>query len=358
MNPFRTPRDIQRTIVEACDRTPRFAVVTVLDVAGSTPVKAGAKAIIDANGAIFGTVGGGMAEAEAQRRAPQAIQVGRPIVFTFDLEGSDVDSRDPICGGTMLFLVDPTAASHRATYAEAAAARQARKPGILLTTIQGQQDPRVDVRFVPHDALSSEAGFPDAEALRPVLERGQSQRFSQDSPAGHPWIVLAEPVVPNPLLVIFGGGHVGQALALQGNLVGFDVAVVDDRPEFTAPELYPEGVVTRCGPIDTQLDQLPITEDTFLVIVTRGHRHDAEVLAACLKKPSAYLGMIGSRRKVALMRKEFLQSGRATEAELNRVYAPIGLDIGAQTVPEIAASITAQLIAVRRRGTAPRILST
>ena len=92
-------------------------------------------------------------------------------------------------------------------------------------------------------------------------------------------------------------------------------------------------------------------DNTYVVIVTRGHEKDAEALAACVRRPAAYLGMIGSRRKVALMRKDFLESGRATAEEFDRVYAPIGLDIGAITVPEIAASIVAQLISVRRRKT-------
>ena len=86
------------------------------------------------------------------------------------------------------------------------------------------------------------------------------------------------------------------------------------------------------------------------MVVTRGHKHDAEALEACIHRPAAYIGMIGSKRKVALMRKDFIETGLATEAEFNRVFAPIGLDIGAVTVPEIAASVTAQLIAVRRKG--------
>ncbi len=90
--------------------------------------------------------------------------------------------------------------------------------------------------------------------------------------------------------------------------------------------------------------------ESYVVIVTRGHRSDAEALAACIHSPAAYVGMIGSRRKVAMMRREFAESGGATEQELARLYAPIGLDIGAVTVPEIATSILAELIAVRRRG--------
>ena len=109
------------------------------------------------------------------------------------------------------------------------------------------------------------------------------------------------------------------------------------------------------GPPDEEVAGFPFGADTYVVIVTRGHQHDAEALAACLRRPAAYVGMIGSRRKVALMRQDFVRSGRATAEELGRVYAPIGLDVGAVTVPEIATSIVAQLIAVRRKGSAPRM---
>jgi xanthine dehydrogenase accessory factor len=125
--------------------------------------------------------------------------------------------------------------------------------------------------------------------------------------------------------------------------------------EFTAAGLFSEGATTCCGQVDEEIGRLTIGDDTYIVIVTRGHQHDAEALAACLKKPAAYIGMIGSRRKVEMMRKEFVNSGLATAAEFDRVYAPIGLDIGSVTVPEIAASIVAQLIAVRRKGAAPKI---
>jgi xanthine dehydrogenase accessory factor len=111
----------------------------------------------------------------------------------------------------------------------------------------------------------------------------------------------------------------------------------------------------RCGEIAAELAGIPLANDSYVVIATRGHRHDAAALAACIRTPAAYVGMIGSRRKVAMMRHDFIQSGSATAEEFDRVYAPIGLEIGAETVPEIATSITAQLIAVRRKGSSPRI---
>ena len=125
--------------------------------------------------------------------------------------------------------------------------------------------------------------------------------------------------------------------------------------EFTDGALFPLGVATRCGEIPELLASGTIDGDTYIVIVTRGHEQDAEALKACLGSPAAYIGMIGSRRKVAMMRQGFIASGRATAEEFDRVWAPIGLDIGSVTVPEIATSIVAQLIAVRRGGTATRI---
>jgi len=147
---------------------------------------------------------------------------------------------------------------------------------------------------------------------------------------------------------------VGQAVARQAAEVGFEVSVLDDRDEFTRPELFPKGTLTRCAGVPQALGQFDFTPDTYVVLVSRGHQHDREALAVCLRKPTAYLGMIGSKRKVALVRRSFLDSG-TNEAEFDRVYAPIGLDIGAVTVPEIAASIVSQLVSVRGHGTASRM---
>ena len=278
-------------------------------------------------------------------------------MFDFNLVGEAVEGAEPICGGTMRVLVDPVAALRHPAYAAAAQARQRRQRGVLLTIVRGHKAPEIDkapeieVLFLRRKRNPRRNDLSPADALCSALARVETALFVKQAPQeGERLEVLVEPLVPNPLLVIAGGGHVGQALALQADLVGFDILVIDDRAEFTAADLFPEGTTTRCGPIAEEFARLAAGDDTYIVIVTRGHRHDAEALAACLKKPAAYIGMIGSRRKVGMMRKEFIDSGRATAAEFDRVYAPIGLDIGSLTVPEIAASITAQLIAVRRKG--------
>jgi len=355
MNLPSSAADIHRALVALADRGAAFALVVVLKEDGSTPRKAGAKALIEAGGAIQGTIGGGQVEAETQRRAVVAIRSGQPLVFDFTLAGSCARDDRPICGGVMRLLIDPAAAQHRAAYARAVEAERRRQRGVLLTAARVGSATGVVVRWLPPEAATATADFPGGPAIGAVLEREAPELFIQDLPqAGAQLQVLVEPLVPAPQLVIAGGGHIGQALAVQAGLVGFAVTVIDDRPAFTAPALYPAGVTTRCGDIARELAAWPMAADTFVAIVTRGHQQDRAALAACVRQPAGYLGMIGSRRKVALLRQDLLASGAATATEFDRVYAPIGLDIGAQTVPEIAASIVAQLIAVRRRGRAPR----
>jgi xanthine dehydrogenase accessory factor len=167
--------------------------------------------------------------------------------------------------------------------------------------------------------------------------------------------VFIEPLIPKPVLLIVGGGHVGQATAAQAALLGFEIVVFEDRPEFVHPKLFPPETTTRCGAVAEELAAFPVHQDTFIVLVSRGHQQDSVALRACIRRSAAYIGMIGSRRKVPLVRRQFLQNGWATAEEFDRVYAPIGLDLGAISVPEIAASIVAQMIAVRRKGAASKM---
>lgn len=345
------PIDVHRKVVEfaAADRS--FTVALILKAHGSTPCKAGVKAVIDENGRIWGTVGGGQVEAESQRRAVQACKSKRPVVFDLHLEGASATDDAPICGGTMRILIDPTAAEDCARYAQATEALRRRERGVLLTVIRTATETEVTAQWFPEKAIPSEAPFPGTEAIRLCLARETPRLFVEDTENQAARLeVFVEPVIPKPLLLIVGAGHVGQALALQAILTGFDITVIDDRPEFTNPAIFPDGVTTRCGDIPSEVADFPVAEDTYIVVVTRGHKHDAEALKACIHAPAAYIGMIGSRRKVALIRKKFIETGVVTEEEFNRVFAPIGLDIGAVTVPEIATSIAAQLIAIRRKG--------
>jgi xanthine dehydrogenase accessory factor len=156
-----------------------------------------------------------------------------------------------------------------------------------------------------------------------------------------------EVLEPAPRLIIAGAGHVGQALARLASDAGFDVTIVDDRADLTSPERFPFARHRVVGEIELELRRQSINQDTFIVIVTRGHRHDGRALAAVIDSPARYIGLIGSRRKVITIFQDLLRQGVSME-NLLRVHAPIGVEIGAVTVPEIALSIAAELVAVRR----------
>jgi xanthine dehydrogenase accessory factor len=160
--------------------------------------------------------------------------------------------------------------------------------------------------------------------------------------------IFVEPILPAPPLYIFGGGHVGYYLYKVASLAGFEVTVIDDREAFASRERFPEAQNVVCGDWDTVLAELDPAESAYLVIVTRGHRHDMRVLRWALDTPAHYVGMIGSGRKVLGIYEQLAAEGVPRE-QFQRVYAPIGLAIGALTPEEIAISVVAEMIAIRRQ---------
>jgi xanthine dehydrogenase accessory factor len=157
-----------------------------------------------------------------------------------------------------------------------------------------------------------------------------------------------DPILPHPRAIIFGGGHVAVPVALMADLVGFRVVVVDDREEFANRERFPRAHEVVVASVLDAFEKLSIDDDSYVVTVTRGHAMDEDVVAEALRTPARYIGMIGSRRKVAAVLAR-LRGRRFSEDDLARVHAPIGIDIDSETVEEIAVSIVAELIAVRRR---------
>jgi xanthine dehydrogenase accessory factor len=163
--------------------------------------------------------------------------------------------------------------------------------------------------------------------------------------------VYIEPVLPAATLYIFGAGHVALNLYKVARIAGFDVIVVDDREAYANRERFPEAKDVYADDFDRVLNQLSPNESSYLVITTRGHRDDMRVLRWAVETPARYIGMIGSQRKVIAIYKELEREGISRE-KLERVYAPMGIDIGAITPEEIAVSVAAELIALRRSSAA------
>ncbi len=160
--------------------------------------------------------------------------------------------------------------------------------------------------------------------------------------------VFIEPIEPSPAVYIFGAGHVGQFVGRVAHDAGFQVHVIDDREKFANRERFPEAAEIVVDDIPDWLARTPLPSTAYAVVVTRGHRHDLDALRALTRHNLRYLGLIGSRAKVKRIYDVLAEDGSITVEQLERVHAPIGLDIGAVTPQEIAVSIVAELIAIRR----------
>ncbi|MFO1006534.1 MAG: XdhC family protein [Planctomycetaceae bacterium] len=322
------------------------AITLLVETRGSTPQKAGASMLVYTDGSQSGTLGGGCVEAEVKRRALSLIPDGSPELMTFQLDSDYGWDDGLICGGRMRMLVDPIRAGDDLLYYRE-----------LARLVEGG---RGCTEAVVLDA--GETGVP--ELSRYLFDRDGvcvAQRASQPASASllanlrplsqRPRAYVAEgvsylPHLARGKLLIVGGGHVGQRVADLAASVDFEVTVVDDRAEYVTEERFPSCVQRIAGQIDEVLPTYPVDEDTFCIVVTRGHNHDEEALFHLVRRPSRYLGMIGSKRKIKMIFDDLRREGIPEEL-LARVHAPLGIEIGSQSVPEIAISIVAELISCR-----------
>ena len=185
---------------------------------------------------------------------------------------------------------------------------------------------------------------------RLTFNLGQDAAYDNGLICGGQLDVFVEPVLPIPHAFIFGAGHISKSLSQVATLAGFATVVVDNRESFANRERFPEAEAVHAGEYEEVFPQLPINETSYVIIVTRGHRDDMRVLQLALSTPARYLAMIGSKRKVLNVIRELEKAG-VDRAAFEKIHAPMGLDIGAISPEEIAISVTAEMIAVRRSAT-------
>lgn len=293
-------------IVDELPRHPRFALGLISSVKGSSPQKQGAKALFFPDGSMIGTLGGGCLEAEVRLRARDALASGKPATFELTLDHDYGWDDGLICGGKVSGLVLPNAA----------------ESSDLWHILARRESPRT---------------------------WGVREDYSivwADESAASGWL-YRETVVPPLALWIAGSGHVAQAVAPLALDLDFDVTVFDDRPDLANSSYFPRETRFRVGIWEDLLKTAPPANITMGLIVTRGHKHDAKVLEAWVHQPFLFLGMIGSSRKWRMIREGFIKTGVANAAELDRVSCPVGVEIDAISVQEIAVSIMAQYIQKR-----------
>jgi xanthine dehydrogenase accessory factor len=299
---------IYQALAEAARQNEPVALGILTGVKGSSPQKAGAKALFFGDGRLKGTVGGGCLEAEVQHRALHALRTGQPATFELVLE-SDFGWDDGLmCGGRVSGIILPDAA----------------RAGALL--------------------------WPELAVRQHPITWGVRKNFSialVSSEAGAAGWLYQETVSPPCALWIAGAGHIAQAVAPLALALDFGVTVFDDRPALANDQFFPREVCLCVGDWNTLVARVLPAAPTFGLIVTRGHRHDTLVLRQWIQRPFAFLGMIGSQRKGRTVRERFLEERLATPEQLDRLACPVGLPIHAVSVQEIAVSILAQFVEKR-----------
>ena len=310
--------------------------------------------LVFADGSQAGTLGGGCVEAEVKRRALAVLPQDKAEVLSFHLDGDYGWDDGLICGGRMRILVQPLQAvaemSYFARYAELIETGTGCQEAIVFDGDHSGLPAPACYLFDRDGQLAARCLAAD-DNLPPRLADHLPSLTDRPKPVAIRGIAYL-PTLPRCRLLVVGGGHIGQAVGNLAADVDFDVWVLDDRAEYVSRERFPRAERLICGSIGPTLEQLEITRDTYAIIVTRGHGHDEEALYHLIDRGARYVGLIGSRRKIKLIFDDLEAEGVSPES-LARVYAPLGIDIGSQTVPEIAISILAELIAHRNRGEVP-----
>jgi len=334
----------------------KLVLATVTRTLGSTPQKPGSSALFDLKGLKGGTVGGGVVEGRVQKLALEAILSKKSGHFRFNLANDISNTEEAICGGQIDVLIDANLNNSLSIFQQVKRSIENRIPGVLITMVTRFSDETVLInRYWMNDTFKPAIPEEFIVRIEPIvinmLSEGNPSDYreleltiQEEEPSS---LFFLEPIFPPALLVIAGAGHIGKALAHLAKRLDFEVTVIDDRSEYANCENIPEADHILVKNIGEAFQELKKSNDTYVVIVTRGHKDDAAALKPCISSDLAYVGMIGSRNKIAAMRVRFLDDKWTTPDQWDRIHAPVGLDIKSQTVEEIAVSIAAQLVMVR-----------
>lgn len=311
-------------------QTRAVVVATVTATRGSVPREVGAKMMVAADGSCFGTIGGGAGEAKVIRQALEVLTTGAKQFVDLDFSGLPHRDTQGICGGWMqIWLERWQGAAAIALTHEILNVLQLGQSGLLITPFHDRRSPQLR-QDLPLSSLSPTVQ-PDA---------------------------FWEPLLPPPTLLISGAGHVGIALAQAAHFAGFQIVIQDDRPEIWGSDRFPADTRVLTGAFAEALQNFAWPDQLYVALVTRGYAYDLAALRFLMKQPlpCRYIGMIGSEKRVQTVLKALTPEGLSSSPQ-PPIHAPIGLDIGALTPEEIAVSICAELIQVRRGGTATSLSS-
>jgi xanthine dehydrogenase accessory factor len=329
--------DIYEAVEDYLSRGRRGALATIIRKIGAAPREEGAKMFIGDDGRFFGTVGGGCVEAEVWQAAKNVAKTQAVKILHYRMDGKTVENEGMICGGNVDIFLEPIHERYRTLYAEVRDFEKRGKNALIVTRYSEDSF---------HKSLVREDGSFAGDDPEEPAGRSLQSYLSEKRPITSEGTVI-EPIVSSSLLYLFGAGHVSQYVSRVAAMVDFNIVVIDDRSDFANDERFPEAQEIIIDDFLNVFDRLTFHGNEYVAILTRGHKHDALVLEEVMKKPTRYVGMIGSKRKTKLILDHLKEKGFEENA-LKSVHAPIGLGIEAETPQEIAVSIVAEMIKVRR----------
>ncbi len=332
-------RNLLKKLNEEISSGNSAVLVTVVASSGSTPRGAGARMLITKKGHICGTIGGGAVEYRSEQIAAEVLESKGSRNEHFRLHPNDVADIGMICGGNVDVYFKYIPENDCDTKKIAEEAEKLFEKGEQSWIITEQTEGKLFLFGKKSGAIGREIPSEVIESLeaKPVQCILENKNY------------YCERLVEAGKVYIFGGGHVAQQLVPTLARVNFTPVVIEDREDFTNPNLFENLCETRLIKMEDIGKLVPeITEDDYICVMTRGHKDDYEVQREMLKTPANYIGVIGSKHKIAGVNARLMNDGY-TEKDIARITTPIGIDILSETPAEIAVSITAQLIEVRAK---------
>ena len=333
----------------------KVALATLVNTRGTTPRKEGAKMLVGEGGRVLGSVTiGGCVDAQVIEEAASVLSAHEPRLLQLDLGDEEAWELGLTCGGTIEVFIEPVDLAKPddatlAVYERLEGHAESGGRGAMLTRLDGDGH---GAKMLVLDSGLREGSLGDAAldaasaaAAETAIKAGKSATLTVEGAR-----IFTEVFVPASILLVVGAGHVAMPMVTLARVLGFKTVVVDGRPRFATRERFPDVDDLRIGIPSELIHTVPLVASTALVLVAHDYKYDLPVLRHALETPVGYIGLLGSSRRGKAILDLLREEGVGEEA-LNRVHVPIGLDLGAQSAPEIALAVLAEVLAVQRGAT-------
>ena len=314
----------------------KAAICTQVEWRGSVPRKDYPMMLVDMQGEIIGTIGGGALEHSAIEIAQDIIKTEKPLLKTFDMTSEDVTKSDSVCGGNTTILIEPYTKEIQ-NVLKSILSNKTNNNNIFITKISSQNNVQIERIKITKDYQLS---FPSkiVSTINNVIDHKNSKSINYNDE-----IFLIQNIGNRPVLHIFGAGHVGKAMADLTHFIELDTKIYDERQDLANSERFPFALQINNDEVSELVNKTNIAQSDYVLVATRGHQNDFKLMQWLLNIKINYLSLMSSKKKWQLLSEALIKDG-FTQKQLNKVHSPVGLDIGSETVPEIAISIIGEVV--------------